>query len=195
MARFMRAKAIRRRSGLNRLFVPNCPHALEIIFSWNCAQNGAALSLPLITLFAAALLQSQTAPPNKGKEIVDQSVKALGGDRFLNMHTRHVSGRIYSFFHDQMSGYDVANIYTQYLDDKDLKGVEIRERQVLGKKQDYSSSICPTKPSISPFAAPVRWKTNVGTATNALLPWIFSIGCVTATTSRVCSTTTSGIRC
>ncbi len=92
----------------------------------------------LLPLLAAALVPAQTAAPNKGKALVDQAIQALGGERFLNMHTRHVSGRIYAFFHDQMSGYDVANIYTQYLDDKDLKGVHLRERQVLGKKQDYS---------------------------------------------------------
>ena len=37
-----------------------------------------------------------------------------------------------------MSGYDIANIYTQYLDDKSVKGLQARERQVLGKHQDYS---------------------------------------------------------
>jgi hypothetical protein len=49
-----------------------------------------------------------------------------------------VKGRIYSFFHDQLSGLDVATIYTQYLDQPPAKGVGIREREVLGKKQDYS---------------------------------------------------------
>jgi hypothetical protein len=82
--------------------------------------------------------QAQTAPPNKAKQVVDEAVKALGGERFLSMHSRRTTARIYSFFHDQMSGYDVANIYTQYQDDKSIKGLQIREREVLGKKQDYS---------------------------------------------------------
>jgi hypothetical protein len=92
----------------------------------------------VLALAFAATLQAQTIPPNKGKQIVDQAVKALGGERFLNMHSRHTTARIYSFFHDEVSGYDVANIYTQYLDDKSIKGVQLREREVLGKKQDYS---------------------------------------------------------
>jgi hypothetical protein len=92
----------------------------------------------LLALLAVGALRVQTAAPDKGKKLVDQAVQALGGDRFLNMHTRRTNARIYSFFHDQMSGYDIANIYTQYFDDKTIKGLQVREREVLGKKQDYS---------------------------------------------------------
>ena len=117
------------------------------------------------------------AAPNKGKDVVDQAIKALGGDRFLNMHTRHVSGRIYAFFHDQMSGYDVANIYTQYLDDKDLKGVHVRERQVLGKKQDYSYLYLPDQAFDITFrgARPLedeRWERYARSTANDVLYWL-----------------------
>jgi len=127
----------------------------------------------LAVVFAVAL-QAQTVPPNKGKQIVDQAVKALGGDRFLNMHTRHTAARIYSFFHDEMSGYDVANIYTQYLDDKSTKGVQLREREILGKKQDYSYLFLAEQGFDITFrgARPLpddRWERYERTATNDIL--------------------------
>ncbi len=90
----------------------------------------------------SGILSKAQAPtePNKGKQIVDAAVSALGGDRFLNMRTRVASGRIYSFFKDEMSGSDIARIYTEYLPGKPLG---IREREVLGKKQDYSYLFLP----------------------------------------------------
>jgi hypothetical protein len=69
---------------------------------------------------------------------VDQAVAALGGDRFLHMRYRMSAGRVYAFFRDQMSGLDLATIWTEYLDSPPAKGLAIREREYLGKKQDYS---------------------------------------------------------
>ena len=132
----------------------------------------------LLTILAVTALESQTAaPPNKAKDVVDQCVKALGGERFLNMHTRHEAGRIYAFFHDQMSGFDVANIYTQYRDDKDLKGVQVRERQVLGKKQDYSYLYLADQAFDITFrgARPIddeRWQRYARSTTNDILYWL-----------------------
>jgi hypothetical protein len=91
----------------------------------------------LCVLLYSVTGDSQT-PPGKGKEIIDKSVAALGGDRFVQMKNRVASGRIYSFFHDELSGLDVATIYTEYLGQTRSNGVALREREVLGKKQDYS---------------------------------------------------------
>jgi hypothetical protein len=74
----------------------------------------------------------------KGQQIVEQSIAALGGDRFLNMKTRSARGRVYSFFRDRTSGADIAHIYTEYLPTAPPNGLGLRERVVLGKKQDYS---------------------------------------------------------
>jgi hypothetical protein len=102
----------------------------------------ARLILPIVLAVAlpggTESLEAQINAPSKGKQLVDDAVKALGGERFLNMHTRHTNARLYSFFHDKISGYDIANIYTQYVDDKAAKGLQVREREVMGKKQDYS---------------------------------------------------------
>jgi hypothetical protein len=133
----------------------------------------------LLSVFVlAAAINAQTpAPPNKSKQIVDQAVRALGGDNFLNMRTRHSGGRIYGFFHDQMSGHDIVNFYTQYLDDKDLKGVHVREREVLGKKQDYSYLYLPDQAFDITFrgARPIDdepWQRYARTTTNDILYWL-----------------------
>lgn len=88
--------------------------------------------------FVCAVLGAGQTKPNKGRQIIDQAIAALGGDRFLHLQNRVESGRIYAFFHDQLSGLDVAKIYTEYLPEKPSRGLAIREREVLGKKQDYS---------------------------------------------------------
>lgn len=91
-----------------------------------------------LLLTAGAFLASSQTDGNKGKQIVDQAVAALGGERFLHMQNRVSTGRVYSFFHDQLSGLDVAKIYVDYPSTTPSKGLGLREREVLGKKQDYS---------------------------------------------------------
>jgi hypothetical protein len=97
-----------------------------------------------LPLMVVASLVAQTSPqtasltPSKGKQIIDQTVQALGGDAFLQMKTRVSGGRIYTFFHDRTSGSDIARIYTAYDAELPAKGLGLREREVLGKKQDYS---------------------------------------------------------
>jgi hypothetical protein len=86
----------------------------------------------------SAPLLSQVPKDPRGKQIIDQAIAALGGDRFLNMRNRTASGRVYSFFHDRMSGLDRATTYTEYVDPKPAKGLAVRERELLGKKRDYS---------------------------------------------------------
>ncbi len=88
--------------------------------------------------FLAPVLFSQVPSQNKGKQVVEAAVAALGGPQFLQMRTRIASGRVYSFFHDQMSGLDRAAIYTEYPEPKPAAGLAVRERERLGKKQDYS---------------------------------------------------------
>jgi hypothetical protein len=90
-----------------------------------------------VALLCARILTAQTTT-NKGKQFCDQAMAALGGDRFLNMQNRVESGRVYSFFREQLSGLAIAKIYTAYLNEKPAKGLAIRERQAFGKKEDYS---------------------------------------------------------
>lgn len=97
-------------------------------------------------LACAASLYAQTgsAPTQaeiRGGKIIQDSIAALGGDKFLTMEDRTESGRAYSFYRDQISGLSIAKIYTRYLTVATGKsGQEIgqRERQAFGKDQDSS---------------------------------------------------------
>lgn len=89
--------------------------------------------------FLGAWIRAASAPPpDQGKQVVDQAVAALGGDKFLNFHSRSAGGRMYSFFRNQISGFERVRLYTEYLSTPPKDGLAIRERQLLGKKQDYS---------------------------------------------------------
>jgi hypothetical protein len=76
--------------------------------------------------------------PDKGRQVVQDAVAALGGPKFLSMKHRVESGRAYSFYRAELSGLSIATIYTEYLDPLPAKGSGIRERQAFGKKEDYS---------------------------------------------------------
>lgn len=101
--------------------------------------------LLVIAVCASVAAAQSAAPnaPNKGKQLVDRAIAALGGDNFLHMQNRVASGRIYSFFHNELNGLDVARIYTEYVDHAPKHGVAVREREMLGKKQDYSYLFLP----------------------------------------------------
>ena len=100
--------------------------------------HSLTLVVPLAALVLTLISFSQASPANKGKQVVDAAVTALGGERFLQMKTRVASGRVYAFFHDELSGLDIATIYTEYPEQKPASGLAQLEREVLGKKQDYS---------------------------------------------------------
>ncbi len=97
-----------------------------------------------LTLAAAALAQAQTPalPPApsqvKGQEMISKALAALGGNEFSHMRSVITRGRIYGFFHDNLSGLDIARTYVEYADQLPEKGLAVTERQVYGKKQDYS---------------------------------------------------------
>lgn len=105
------------------------------------------LRMTKLLVFSAAwstLVLGQTGP-GKGRQVVDQAVTALGGDRFLHMESRTAAGRIYSFFHDELSGLDLATIYTEYASSAPPDGVAVKERELLGKKRDYSYLFLPER--------------------------------------------------
>jgi hypothetical protein len=113
-------------------------------------------------------------PPGKGKQIIDQALSALGGERFLDMKNRVAKGRIYSFFHDELSGLDITTTYTEYMPEKAANGLGIRERELLGKKQDYSYLFLPDQAWDITFrgARPIEdeaWRRYVRTTENDIL--------------------------
>jgi hypothetical protein len=93
----------------------------------------AAASATFICLVGAMAQNT----PDKGRQIIDRAITALGGDRFLNLKNVVSSGRGYGFFHDELSGLDLQKSVIEYLPDA-TKGLHARQRVLIGKKQDYS---------------------------------------------------------
>jgi|SRR5579872_1146431 len=98
--------------------------------------KSAATLLALgMALFPAAAENNQ----ERGKQIIDQVVAALGGDQFLQMRDRIESGRAYSFYREALNGLSLARIYTRYLirPEPPVPGfLGVRERQAFGKNQE-----------------------------------------------------------
>ena len=89
----------------------------------------------------SASLMAQTPAEQRGKQIVDQAVEALGGNAFLALEDRTETGRAYSYYRDEISGLSIAKIYTRYITVAPNKTGELqgqRERQVFGKNEDSS---------------------------------------------------------
>jgi hypothetical protein len=61
------------------------------------------------------------------------------------MQSRFETGHIYGFFHDLLSGPEIVHAYFEYLPSAPPGGLAVRERQLLGKKQDYSYLFLPTR--------------------------------------------------
>lgn len=77
----------------------------------------------------------------RGRELIDEVVSALGGDRFLSMQDRVESGRAYSFFREELSGLSVATVYTRYLENPAPGTVGVAERQSFGKEERYGAAL------------------------------------------------------
>ncbi len=92
--------------------------------------------LPLLTISLA--LEAETAQ-ERGKRVVNECLQALGGERYMNMQTREIGGRAYSFYREQLSGLSLAKIYTRYYSGitDTAHELAVRERENFGKKEDY----------------------------------------------------------
>ena len=73
------------------------------------------LKFGLIWTIAAGVCVAQTQAEKRGKELIDKTVQALGGENFLKMADRVETGRAYSFYREQISGLSIAKIYTRYI--------------------------------------------------------------------------------
>ena len=91
----------------------------------------------IATLFLSIALgtgwTAETAQ-QRGKRVVEEALKAMGGDAFLAMEDRVETGRAYSFYREQLEGLSIAKIYTRYLAPVPGKP-SVRERQAFGKDE------------------------------------------------------------
>jgi hypothetical protein len=91
--------------------------------------------LILILLACCTVAAAAETAAERGKRVVDEALRALGGDAFLHMQDRVESGRGYGFYREELSGLAVVKIYTRYL--APVPGqIAIRERDAQGKKED-----------------------------------------------------------
>ncbi len=102
-------------------------------------------ALAVTALSFSLLAAARQAPTDKGRAIIDKCVQALGGDGFLHMRNRVAHGRLYGFFRDQMSGEELFKSYTEYSIPATGTDLGLQERQLLGKKLDYSYLFLPNQ--------------------------------------------------
>ncbi len=57
----------------------------------------------LVFVLLAAFSAAETPATTRGKQVVDDAIAALGGDKFLAMQDRVESGRAYSFYRENFS--------------------------------------------------------------------------------------------
>ena len=75
---------------------------------------GAAVGLSLALLAAPRPATPAETRQEQGKQLVLESLKALGGDAFLKMRNLTQSGRAYSFYRQNLSGLAVFTRYENY---------------------------------------------------------------------------------
>lgn len=109
------------------------------------------LGVAVCATLAVAVHSQSTGPQgigplnDKSRQVVDKVIAALGGDRFLHMRSRYEVGHTYGFFHDLLSGPEIVHAYFEYADSGNANDLAVRERQMLGKKQDYSYLYLPDR--------------------------------------------------
>jgi hypothetical protein len=94
-----------------------------------------------VFLLLSAFALGQSTAEQRGKKIIDDAIQALGGSNFLQMEDRIENGRAYSFYRDNISGRDIARIYTRYITvpaGKSGEALGEREREAFGKDEDSS---------------------------------------------------------
>jgi hypothetical protein len=102
------------------------------------------MKLLTVALLLSCTLGAQTGG-DKGKQLIDGAIAALGGDRFLQLQNIVESGRVYNFFHGQLNALEIAKTYIEYLNTNPPGGLAVREREYFGKKQDYSLLFLPNQ--------------------------------------------------
>ena len=86
-----------------------------------------------VTIALAAASGAETAQ-QRGKRVVEEALRAVGGPAFLAMEDRVETGRAYSFYREKLEGLSIARIYTRYVTAAPGE-LGVRERQNFGKDE------------------------------------------------------------
>lgn len=91
----------------------------------------------LFALCLIAVAASAQDAQVRGRQIIDDALKALGGEKFLTVQNRIETGRAYSFAFDQLSGLSIARFYTRYIPiDPAKSGIELAQQEYQGLTKD-----------------------------------------------------------
>jgi hypothetical protein len=93
----------------------------------------------LAILLVAGCASAQSIQ-EKGRQLVDEMIEALGGEQFLDVENTVEKGRVFSFYQSQVNGLSRATIYKNYLplpDDPDPRTLHLRERQGFGDEERW----------------------------------------------------------
>jgi len=77
----------------------------------------------------------------RGKQIIEEAIAALGGQKFLALRNRIEKGRAYSFYREKLAGLAKATVYTRYLapaDPPKIDDLYLRERQAFGDEESWA---------------------------------------------------------
>jgi len=91
-----------------------------------------------LIVFLSSVAAFGQSKQERGKQIVDEALAALGGPKYLAMRDRVEFGRAYSFYREELSGLSVATIYVRYdtpTGPASSDHLLVRERQSFGKDE------------------------------------------------------------
>ena len=97
------------------------------------------LQTPLLLLPATLRLSAQTRQ-ERGRQLMEECLKALGGHRFLQIQDIVQYGRAYSFYRQNMRGLAKMTLYQHFGPMKEDAGPEwlpVSRREVFTEKGDY----------------------------------------------------------
>ena len=104
------------------------------------------MRVALLALAAVGMAVAQVEAPSiitkqmrEGRRVIEGAIAALGGEKFLALENRVERGRMFSFYHQRLSGLANATIYTRYLpapEKPDPEKLYLEERQSFGKKKE-----------------------------------------------------------
>ena len=95
--------------------------------------------LALWVMCASALCGQTPRTPERAKQVVEEALRALGGENFLAMRDRVEEGRSYAFYREDLSGMSRVKFYIRYLTAPEPLTPDFlgqRERRAFGKNED-----------------------------------------------------------
>lgn len=98
------------------------------------------MRIVLALLLGISSIASAQSIEERGRQVIDDAIRALGGDAFLSLDNKVEQGRVYSFQRRQVSGLAKATIYTRYEAppaEPDRDRPYFTERQAFGDEERW----------------------------------------------------------